>query len=300
MKSITPYSGIYNRCAFTHNLLFDIIKMMEKLTLKVYAKINLMLDIKGVLSDGYHSLDMVMASCDLYDEIIAEKSIENEVYMDGVLQDAKNTAYRALEVLTLAYGYRLKIKIKKGIPMNAGVGGSSADAAGVFFAYSYLYGIDQSFMTKLALSIGSDVCYMMKGGPAKVKCKGEIIFPIEEYKELNMVMLQKIPGAATKDVYNHYDKVGRQIQNEFEINNQKIFNVLQAPAIELCPSIQESIGELKKYTDKVFMTGSGSAVCGVFDSKDEASVCLDKINGDFAFKKVVQTKPCGIEIISEE
>ena len=273
---------------------------MEKLTLKVYAKINLMLDIKGILDDGYHSLDMVMTSCDLFDEIIAQKSTENEVYMDGVKQDDKNTAFRALEVLTLAYGYRMKVEIKKGIPMNAGVGGSSADAAGVFFAYSHLYGIDVEYMTKLALSIGSDVVYMIKGGPAKVRCKGEMVFPLDTYNEMYMVMLQKEPGAATKDVYGHYDKIGRQIQNGFEINGQKIFNVLQAPAIELCPSIKDSIDELSKHTDKVFMTGSGSAVLGVFGSYEEAQECLNKINGDYVFKKVVTTKPCGVEIISEE
>ena len=103
---------------------------MEQLKIKVYAKLNLMLDIKGVLEDGYHSLDMIMESCSLYDELVCEKSVENSVYMDGVLQDEKNTAYRALEVLTLAYGYKMKVEIKKHIPMCAGVGGSSADAAG--------------------------------------------------------------------------------------------------------------------------------------------------------------------------
>ena len=291
---------MFNICAFTRILLFDIIKMMEKLTLKVYAKINLMLDIKGILDDGYHSLDMVMTSCDLFDEIKAEKSIANEVYMDGVLQDEKNTAYKALDILTLAYGYRMKVQIKKGIPMKAGVGGSSADAAGVFFAYSYLYGIDTEYMTKLALSVGSDVCYMIKGGPAKVRCKGEMVFPIEKYTELNMVMLQKEYGAETKDVYKHYDKIGRQIQDEFEIDGQKVFNVLQAPAIELCPSIQESIDELKKHTRYVFMTGSGSAVLGIFNSKDEAKAALDKIKGNYDFKQVVSTKPFGVEIMSEE
>ena len=273
---------------------------MEKLALKVYAKINLMLDIKGILDDGYHSLDMVMTSCDLFDEIIAQKSTVNEVYMDGELQDEKNTAYKALEVLTLAYGYRMKVEIKKGIPFSAGVGGSSADAAGVFFAYSTLYGIKPEFMTKLALSIGSDVCYMIKGGPAKVRCKGEMVFPIETYTELYMVMLQKEVGASTKDVYAKYDELGRQIQNEFEINNIKVFNVLQAPAIALCPSIQESIDELNKHTNKVFMTGSGSAVCGIFDSKAQAEACLAKIPRGYAFNKVVKTMPCGVEIISEE
>ena len=272
---------------------------MEKIALKVYAKINLMLDIKGILDDGYHSLDMVMNSIDLYDEIIAEKSLENEVYMDGVKQDDKNTACKALEVLSLAYGYRMKVEIKKAIPFSAGVGGSSADAAGVFVAYSELYGIEPEYMTKLALSVGSDVVYMMKGGPARVRCKGEMVFPIESYQELNMIMLQKEVGASTKDVYANFDKLGRIVDKEFKVGDQIVFNVLQAPALELCPSIKESIDELYKHTDKVFMTGSGSAVCGVFESKDEAKKALDKIQGEYIFKKVVNTMPQGIEVINE-
>ena len=272
---------------------------MEKIALKVYAKINLMLNIKGILEDGYHSLDMVMGSISLYDEIVAQKSLENEVYMDGVKQDEKNTAYKALEVLTLAYGYKLKVEIKKGIPFSAGVGGSSADAAGVFVAYSKLYGIDIEFMTKIALSIGSDVVYMMKGGPARVRCKGEMVSPIDEYKELNMVILQKEVGASTKDVYANYDKLGRIVDNEFDIGGQLIYNVLQVPAINLCPSINEAMNELYKYTDKVFMTGSGSAVLGIFGSKDEAKTALDKIQGDYIFKNVVNTMPCGIEVVNE-
>ena len=272
---------------------------MEELTLKVFAKINLKLDITGVLEDGYHSLDMVNTSIDVYDLIKATKATENEVYMDGVLQDDANTAYKALEVLSLAYGYKMKVEIEKHIPFSAGVGGSSADAAGVFVAYSRLYGVELEYMNKLALSIGSDVVYMLKGGPAKVKCKGEIIFPIENFDGLNLVLLQKITGAPTAQVYKKYDLMGRSIEGAFKVNDVDVFNVLQAPAITLCREIRFTIDELRKYTDRVFMTGSGSAVCGVFDTYEQAKACVDKIEGDYVFKNVVKTLPAGIEIISE-
>ena len=273
---------------------------MEEITIKVFAKINLKLDITGILDDGYHSLDMIMTSIDVFDVIKAQKATQNEVYMDGVLQDDKNTAYKALEVLSLAYGYKMKVEIEKHIPMSAGVGGSSADAAGVFFAYSKLYGVEMDYMTKLALSVGSDVVYMMKGGPAKVRCKGEIVFPIENFEDMHMVILQKIPGAATGQVYKKFDDMGRSIEDAFKVNdNLEIYNVLQAPAISLCKEIKITIDELKKHTNKVFMTGSGSAVCGLFDSYEQAKACLDKIEGDYVFKNVVKTLPYGIEIVNE-
>ena len=274
---------------------------MEKLTLKVYAKINFKLDILGKLDDGYHSLDMLMSSCDLYDEIIAEKSAQNEVYMDGVLQGNKNTASKALALLSMAYGYKLKVQIKKHIPMCAGVGGSSADAAAVFFAYSRLYAIDLEYMTKLALSVGSDVVYMLKGGWARVRCKGEIISPLEIEDTITMVIAQKVPGAATQDVYKAYDNVGRVVEEEFTIlNSHRVFNVLQKPAIALCKEIQETIDDLKKYSNRVFMTGSGSAVCAIFDSESEAKACLNSLDDGYAFKQVVKTLPYGMEILDEQ
>ena len=272
---------------------------MEQLKIKVYAKLNLSIDIKGVLDDGYHSLDMIMESCSLYDELTCIKSLENEVYMDGVLQDEKNTAYRALEVLSLAYGYKMKVEIIKHIPMCAGVGGSSADAAGVFFAYGRLYGIDYEYMTKLALSIGSDVVYMIKGGPAKVRCKGEMVFPIEEFKERFMVIVQKELGAQTRDVYKKYDEVGRVIEDSFNLDGINVFNVLTKPATILQPSINDAINDLKKYTPYVFMTGSGSAVCGVFDNKKDAESCIEELDNSYAFKKVISTMPRGVDVIEE-
>ena len=271
---------------------------MEELTLKIYAKINLVLDIRGVFEDGYHNLDMIMSSCSLYDEIKATKSQKNEVYMDGVLQNDKNTATRALDILTLAYGYKLRIDIKKGIPMSAGVGGSSADAAGVFKAYSILYGVETIYMHKLAQSIGSDVIYMMHGGPARVRGKGELVFPIDNFCETNMVILQKEVGASTQAVYKKYDELGSVAKDSFLLENgTHVFNVLEESAISLCPSIQTSIDELKKYTDKVFMTGSGSAVLGIFKTQKEAQDCVDKIGDDFVFKKAVKTMPSGIEVV---
>lgn len=273
---------------------------MEKISIKVFAKLNLMLDIKGILDDGYHSLDMVMESCSLFDEITCEKSIENEVTMDGVLQDEKNTAKKALDILTLAYGYSMKVDIKKHIPMSAGVGGSSADAAGVFFAYGRLYGIDYEYMTKLALSVGSDVVYMMKGGPARVRCKGEMISPIETFNKRYLVIVQKGIGGSTKDVYKKYDDLGRSIKDTFNDKGQEFFNVLTEPAIALYSGIKDAIEEMGKHTNKVFMTGSGSAVCGLFDSKADADKALEKFGNDYLFKESIETIPSGIEVVSEE
>ena len=114
-----------------------------------------------------------------------------------------------------------------------------------------------------------------------------------------MVLLQKITGAPTTQVSKKYDLMGRSIEGAFRVNNIDVFNVLQAPAITLCREIRFTIDELRKHTDRVFMTGSGSAVCGIFDSYEQAKAALDKIEGDYVFKDVVKTLPAGIEIVNE-
>lgn len=269
----------------------------ENISIKVNAKVNLRLDINGVFDDGYHDLDMLMASISLYDELYVEKSQNTEVFMDGVLQDEKNTAYKAAKLLEETFGYKVKVCIKKHIPLKAGLGGSSADAAGVFFAYGKLYGIDVDDMKKLALQIGSDVVYMLKGGSAFVKCRGEIVSKAE-FVPLILVIAQKEYGGDTKDVYKEYDKQEKNIENPIQIDKiGKIYNVLQDPAIRLCPSIKETINHMKMFTKNVVMTGSGSAVIGIFEHENEAVGACVCLGNKYKFKKVVKTVPSGIEIV---
>ena len=272
---------------------------MESISLKVNGKINLILDIRGVFDDGYHSLDMLEASVDIYDIVKVSKSDCVEVFMDNKIQDETNTATKAAQLLKQAYGYSVKVEIEKHIPMNAGLGGSSADAAGVFFAYGKLYGIKLEDMTKLALQIGSDVPYMLKGGLAKVKCRGEIVIPDHREINLNLVVAQKEYGASTKDVYKEFDNHEKQIEHICVSEELVLYNVLSHPAQVCAPGIVKAKQDLLKFTDKVLMTGAGSAFIGIFESFEKAQECVKKLS-DYKFAKAVKLLPSGIEIISEE
>lgn len=260
---------------------------MQEIKVKVYAKINLDLKIKGTYDDGYHKLDMLMTSIDIYDIVFAKKSLENVVTMDGKVQDDNNTAKKALNLLELAYGYSMRVDIKKNIPFSAGLGGSSADASAVFYCYSKLYGIELESMHKLAMQVGADVVYMLYGGAKHVRCKGEML-SLAEYSRKYLVIAQKEVGASTKEVYNLYDKILNK--------DNYIENDLQSAAISLCPSILYTINDLKKYSNKVYMTGSGSAVVAEFDDMKKANNCADSLK-DYLFKKALITKDIGIEII---
>jgi len=127
---------------------------MKCISIKVNAKINLSLDITRVREDGYHDLDMLMTSVDIFDTITAQKSDKSQVTMDGKVVESNNTAVKALTLLQEKFGIAMKVDIVKGIPFSAGMGGSSADASGVFFCASKLFGISIDEMMPLALKVG--------------------------------------------------------------------------------------------------------------------------------------------------
>ena len=192
---------------------------MEFIKIKVNGKINLSLDITGVRGDGYHTLDMLMSSVDIFDVITAKKSEKCAVTMDGRRADGGNTAAKALALLNERYGIAMIVDIVKGIPFSAGLGGSSADASGVLFCASKLYGIPLEELMPIALKVGCDVPYMCLGGGARVRGVGEEVVPIG-IPDMTLVIAQKAAGASTKEIYQKYDEVGGEKVGEY-------FNVLE-------------------------------------------------------------------------
>ncbi len=262
---------------------------METVKVKVYAKINLYLDVTGVRADGYHELDMLNVSANIFDTVRACKSDKNLVFMDGRQVAQDNTAYKSLALLEKKFNVKMKIEIQKGIPFSAGMGGSSADASGVFYCAHKLYGIPIENLLPLALKVGCDVPYMIYGGGAIVRGAGEIVIP-KTMPQMFLVVCQQEYGASTKDIYRQYDKIGA------DGKNSEHFNALEKAAISLNPKIALAKEKLLEFTDEVFMTGSGSAYVGVFDSLEEAKKCEESI-GDCIFKSTAITTLRGIEIL---
>ncbi|MDE6474746.1 MAG: 4-(cytidine 5'-diphospho)-2-C-methyl-D-erythritol kinase [Clostridia bacterium] len=265
---------------------------MKRISIKVNAKINLSLDITGVREDGYHNLDMLMSSVDIFDTITAQKSDKSQVTMDGQVVEGNNTAVKALALLQEKFNIAMKVDIVKGIPFSAGMGGSSADASGVFYCANKLFGISVDEMIPLALKVGCDVPYMIFGGGARVQGVGEIITPVK-IQPLTLVIAQKTVGSSTKDIYKKYDAVGRD-----RCDGKPYFNALERGAVMLNPQIADAKADLLKFTQSVFMTGSGSAYVGVFEDDEKARRCKRSLQG-YVFCKLAHTKSQGIEIIEQ-
>ncbi len=273
---------------------------MEKVTVLANAKLNLYLDVAGTRADGYHDLDMLMVTVNCGDVITVRKAESGflSVKMDGAEAGEENTAYRTARLVCDLTGSGLDITIAKKIPIGAGMGGSSADSAGVLNAAKKLLGISDSAANEIALQVGSDVVYMMRGGIMRARGRGEILTPVEGLESLRskfFVVAQKCMGATTAKVFSHFDTLGMQPKNSFDktVSSLKtgryedgLYNALFLSATYHCPSIVATMFDLKNFSSAACMTGSGSACFAIFDDFAKAKECYESLQ-HYKYKNIV-------------
>ncbi len=233
--------------------------------LKAYAKVNLALGINGC-QNGFHNLDSVMATVDLYDTVKVTKRSDceiNVVYDDGVSYPCDN-AFNTAERLRKRYNLPgADVFIKKGVPSGVGVGGSAVDSAGIIKAYEKLYGIkvdDEEFM----LELGADVPFLKDGGMAVVKGKGSVERKIEIPTPFIMLVYGK-ERVNTAEAFALYDDIGGDNGTSIEFERTlRPFNALERAAVALVPEILQSKNILLEcgFTS-VTMTGSGAGFIGL-------------------------------------
>lgn len=268
--------------------------------IKAYAKLNLTLSVIGS-SGGYHMLDSLVCSVDLFDLIVLKKRKDDKVTIEMHGQDTEllpyeqNNAVKAAESYIKAFGTRgADIKIFKNIPLGAGMGGSSADAAGVLRGMTKLYGAgSEKQLKELADSLGSDTGYMLTGGYARLTGRGEKVEHIDSKLRLNFLMLKPRGGVSTAECYRLYDAMPQPIkssQNAIQavISGDRaalgecLSNALYAPAATLNPDVKTAFDELKSFSPLgVCMTGSGSAVFALFENAEFCRWAQSRYKGKF-------------------
>lgn len=251
--------------------------------IKAFAKINLAIDVKKKDENGYHDIDMVTLPITLHDVLEMEQLISRHgIFITSddpsLICDEGNLAFKALKAMednfSFSKGYR--IQIYKRIPMNAGLGGGSADAAGIIRAICKLYNMDahDPKIIKVARSIGSDVPFCLLNKPARVLGTGENIIPLDSKLDYHVIIIKPHKGLSTKDVYEKYDTIPEEEREHPDISAlidaikigdvQKMFenmkNGLYKPASLLCPVISGILNDFKKMGFPLYsMTGSGNA-----------------------------------------
>ena len=249
-----------------------------------YAKINIFLEITGKRADGYHSIDSVMQTVSLCDEIDLEITSQTGISLScpGIdIPQEKNLAYRAASIFFERAGlsFGAQIKVHKNIPSEAGLGGGSADAAAVLKALNIRFRcFSENELCDLGASLGSDVPFCIKGGCARAEGRGEILTPVSSgIPDCAIVIVKGKKPTSTAQAYRMIDSL------DYSPKANKTLSALDAMDLKrICDSA------FNRFEDAVYfdrdaadvmklhgaltarLTGSGSAIFGIFDSDEKA------------------------------
>lgn len=259
-------------------------------TERAHAKINWALDVLEKRADGFHELDMLITSIALHDELVFEEADGLTLTVNGrpLPVGRRNLVIRAAEALTRRAGRKLgaRIRLTKRIPVRAGLGGGSADCAATLRALNRLWrlGLTAHELMEIGATLGSDVPVCLGLGLARVRGAGEQLMRLETRLRVPLLILHPGMGLSTPQVFRQWDEEGRLplgldlsgaqaalVRGDFEAFERLTGNALEASAISLMPEVQAAKEQLLAAGARFAqMSGSGSAVYGVFGDRQSA------------------------------
>ena len=257
---------------------------------KANAKINLSLNVKGKLDDGYHDLETIMLPLELHDSLEISKlpSYSTDDYVTCDDCSLKITKYNLVHLIIDAarekFGFKdhFIVSIHKNIFLQGGLGGGSADEGAALRAILQILNIKptQEDLIEIGIKIGSDIPWAIFNKPTLLKRKGEILEFYDHVAPFHVFLVKPQEGLSTKAVFNTADtfsrlehgdinKVKELYENDDLIGLGKVcFNSLETPAISMLPEIASIISSLKEDGfECVRMTGSGSTVFALTNNK---------------------------------
>ncbi len=270
------------------------------------AKINIGLRIIRKRSDNYHDIQTVFYPIHLSDELEIVKADRHEFYSNIKLDDDANLCLRALDFFCERTGINAEVKmvLKKNIPVGAGLGGGSSDAAAVLLALQDIYGhpLCEIELLNIAEQLGSDVPFFLKKAPAYATGKGEMIEPLK-YR-LNAFILTVTPdvGVSTPLAYSLVTPSGEKAESLREVllglgdeihrYKDTVVNDFEKPVFGKFPVIGQIKSEMyASGADFALMSGSGSSVYGFFRTRPDAESALEALRGRFILRAGDITAP---------
>ena len=281
-----------------------------KLTVRAHAKVNLDLRVLGVRADGYHELRTVFQTIELHDTLVCTGTpgpFTLKCRVPGVPLDASNLVWRAAAALWTALGRAGEIRdaviqIDKKIPVEAGLGGGSADAAAALTALGRLWGgAPMTLLREIGATIGADVPFFLSGGTALGLGRGEEIYPLVDLPPHYVVVVRPPFGVSTAEAYGWYDEdraSGQRDENrEFQqlpvpwpSRAAQMVNDLEPPVIRRHQEISGLKVQLREAgASAAAMSGSGSAVFGLFRSRVLAERAVKPLSRNGARALVTRT-----------
>ncbi len=267
---------------------------MTKLTIKTPAKINIGLYITEKRNDGYHNLETFFYPIRLYDEIQFEEAdrFSFDTNISSLKTDPTNLIIKAKQAIEKQSGklFNIKIFLKKNIPIGAGLGGGSSDAAAVLSSLNKLFhlNLSEDVLRNLALQLGSDVPFFLNPVPSFASSRGEVLSPVDFKIDKPILIVNPGIHLSTKWAFGQI----KPAKPDFDLRNiasrnwssikEKIKNDFEEPVFA------EHI-EIKKIKDLMYnygaelamMTGSGSTVFGIFEDMESAVKTKNQFNNNY-------------------
>lgn len=266
-------------------------------TERAHAKVNLTLEVGAKRADGYHEVTSVMQRISLWDTVTVERGTGR----DSLLCDAPvtedendNLCMRAAKVFFAETGLKsdgVTVTLEKRIPMQAGLGGGSSDAAAVLRALRTLYdsGIGDGALESMGAKLGSDVPFFIRGGTQLATGRGEVVAPLPGLTAGWFVVVKPEEGYSTAEMYRRLDEPGSVlVRNSRYMQDAVAANNVHAVAAELHNSFERVVpkgSSLRTIKDALWargalgtlLSGSGSAVFGLFDDREAALAAADAL-----------------------
>lgn len=276
------------------------VSTVQPVEVKAYAKLNLTLDVLGRREDGYHDLRMVMQSVRLCDTITIEdgagKGVRVKSNLGFLPGDERNLAAAAALTFFRQTGVEprpLDITLKKVIPVCAGLGGGSSDAAAVLRAMNEICGTGLSLtqLAQIGQKVGSDVPYCVLGNTALAEGKGEVLTPLPALPRCRVVLCKPDFSVSTPALFNQIDSVRLRCRPDtegvlkaLEAGDlpgvaRRLYNVFEDALPERCAAKVDQVKHIliDKGALGAVMSGTGSAVYGLFDREEEAKAAYEEL-----------------------
>lgn len=268
------------------------------ISLSAFAKVNLSLFITGVRDDGYHLLDTVMQTVSLYDTVDIALRDDGEIRVScnkGEIKGENNICYKAAKLFMESAEIKCgaDINVVKRIPLAAGLGGGSADAAAVLKGMNMLSGglLSYEQLCDISLKLGADVPFCIRGGTARVTGIGENIEFINRSLPLYLLLIKDAEKPSTSYMYKEFDRIGKSLRDsdliyktvkglensDYECFKESFYNDF---------SCVWNYDEVKKAlissgADAVSLTGSGPTVMGLFETEKKAQEAYEKLKDKY-------------------
>jgi 4-diphosphocytidyl-2-C-methyl-D-erythritol kinase len=272
------------------------------------CKVNLLLNILGKRADGYHELETVMQPVSLFDRLSFERAgggLQLTCSDPRLPVNSKNLVVQAADLFAKTAGFGpnegVRIHLEKNIPMAAGLGGGSGNAAVTLLALNELFGhpLPAPKLAELAAALGSDIPFFLQNRPAVATGRGEIIDPLEAFPALKgffFVLVHPGFGIPTPWAYQQLanfpaavqGKPGRAqhlialLQTDLAAAGPEFYNALEAPALRKYPLL-ELFKEFFRENGAAatLMSGSGSATFALAPGREAAETMLEKFKAKF-------------------